>query len=104
MRHLGGLAPIEIGLLPRGMVGPAGFRLLVAAPGGALRIATPELGAKLAAVGLAVVAPAAQVEDPDTAATADEAQRIHVPALRQKLDARSETCDEQPVDPRPVDD
>jgi len=29
MRHLGGLAPIEVGLLARRMVGSAGFRMLV---------------------------------------------------------------------------
>jgi hypothetical protein len=104
MRHLRGLAPIQVRLLARRMVSSAGFGPLVAAPGGALRIAAREIGAQVAAVGMAVIAPPAQVEDLTTATTADEAQRIHVPAPRQKLDARSETCDEQPVDPRPVDD
>jgi hypothetical protein len=55
MHHLGGLAPIEVGLLARRMLGPAGVRLLVAASGGAQRIAPAELRAQVAAIGLAVV-------------------------------------------------
>jgi hypothetical protein len=35
MRHLCGLAPIEVPLLPRGVIGPARLCLLVAAAGGA---------------------------------------------------------------------
>jgi len=104
MRHLRGRAPIEVGLLPCSMVGSAGFRLLVAAPSRAQRSATRQLGALVAAVGVAVIAPPAQVKNLTTATTTDKAQGVHVPPPRQKLDARFETCDEQPVDPRPVDD
>jgi len=74
MRHLGGLAPIQVGLLARRMMDSAGVRLLVAAAGGAQRPAPAELGAHVSAVGMAVVAPPAHVENPAAATTTDEAR------------------------------
>jgi len=100
MRHLRGLASIEVCLLPRGVVDPACFGLLVAATRGANRLASRELGAAVAAVRVAVVAPPAEEEHLSTTAAADEAQGVHGSGRdRQELDAVHEPCDEGLVDP-----
>jgi hypothetical protein len=70
MRHLRGLAAIEVSLLPGGMVSPPRLSLLVAAAGAALGLDAPQLAAPVAAVHVAVVAPTAEKEHLP-AATAD---------------------------------
>jgi hypothetical protein len=62
MRHLGGLAFIEVPLLPSGVIGPALVGLLIGPPRKAQRVLTSRLGAVVAAVPVTAVAPAAQVE------------------------------------------
>jgi hypothetical protein len=100
MRHLRGGASIEVALLPRGVVGLACLGLLVTAAGRPDRVAAPELGARVAAVDVAVIAPPAQEEDPATTAAADEAQRVHGSGRdRQELDADLAPCDDHLVDP-----
>jgi hypothetical protein len=78
MRHLRGLAPIEVPLLAGRMVSPSRLGLLVAAAGAAQGIGAPQLAAGVAAVHVAVVAPPTKEEDLSTAtATTDyEAQGI----------------------------
>lgn len=73
MRHLSGLAPIEVALLPRRMVSLTRIRLLVAAARSPDRVAPPQLGAAVRAVHVTVVAPPAQEEHLPTATADDEA-------------------------------
>lgn len=64
------------------------------------RLASPGLGADVAAVHVAVVAPPAQEEHLAAAAAVDEAQRVHGSGRdRQELDATHEPCDEAVVAP-----
>jgi hypothetical protein len=103
MRHLSDLAPIEVSLLSCGVVGPTGLGLLIPAACAANRLASPLLGAGVAAVDVPVVAPPAEKEDLATAAAANEAQRltdVHgSKSARQKLDDEPEPCDEDLVEP-----
>jgi hypothetical protein len=105
MRHLRGLAPIEVALLPRRVIGPAGLGLLIPAAGAAPGIPSPELAAGLAAVHVAVVAPPAKEEHLIAAATADEAKGYGGGGVHgsrrghQELDAGLEPCDEHLVVP-----
>jgi hypothetical protein len=103
MRHLRSLTPIEVALLPRGMIGPTRLGLLIATTGGALRLASPHLAAGVAAVDVAVVAPPAEEEHLATEAADDEAQGFGGVGVhgsergRQELDAGVEPCDEHLV-------
>jgi len=72
MRHLGGLALIEVPLLPRGVVGPAGLGPLIRPARGAQGVPTSRLGAFIAAVPVTAVAPAAQIEHLQAPGTAHE--------------------------------
>jgi len=62
MRHLRGLASIEVPLVSRGVHGPAGLGALIAAACRAERLAARHLGAHPRAVPVPVVAPATQEE------------------------------------------
>jgi hypothetical protein len=72
MRHLRGLALIEVALLPGRMVGPTGFGPLVAAPRRTHLFDPGHRGAVLAAVAITVVAVGAQEEHPAAPATGHE--------------------------------
>jgi len=102
MRHLLGLAPIEVRLLPCGMVSATHVGLLVATAGGTQRLASPEVAAHVAAVDVAIVAPSAQEEHLSTATATDEAKGVvgvHGSGRgRQELDANLEPCDEHLVE------
>jgi len=102
MRHLCGVAPIEVALLPRGVIGPAPLRLLIAAAGATQRFLATSLATLVAAIQVAVVAEAAQEEQPPTAAAENKAQRcgggVHGSRRgREELDAALEPCDEHLV-------
>jgi hypothetical protein len=73
MRHLGGVAPVEVGLLPRRVMESAGFGLLVPTACRAQALAAPELRAGPSAVHVAVIAYPAQKDHGLTTATAHEA-------------------------------
>lgn len=72
MRHLRGLALIEVVLLPGRMIGPTGLGLLVAAPRRTHLFDPGHLGAVVAAVAIAIVAVGAQEEHPAAPATSHE--------------------------------
>ena len=79
MRHLRGgpqLAQVEIPLLTRGVVQPARLRLLVAAPRRQDGITPRIVGARVRAVAMAVVTPAAQQEHLAAPGADDKSQRI----------------------------
>jgi hypothetical protein len=100
MRHLRDLEPIEVRLLPRRVLGPTHLGLLVAPARREPRLAAADLGADVAAIHVAVVAPPAQEEHLAATAAADEAQRVHGSGRdRQELDATREPCDEAVVAP-----
>jgi ABC-type spermidine/putrescine transport system permease subunit II len=73
MRHLRGLASIEVPLVSRRVVSAASLRALIATAGCADRFASSDLGAVFAAVPIAVVAPTAEEEHLPTPNAADEA-------------------------------
>jgi hypothetical protein len=104
MRHLCGVAPIEVALLPRGVIGPARLRLLIAAAGATQRFLATDLATLVAAIDVSVVAPAAEEEQLPTAAAEDETQGcgggggVHGSRRdREELDAALEPCDEHLV-------
>ena len=72
MRHLRGLALIEVALLPGRMIGPTGLGLLVAAPRCTHLFDPGHLGAVVAAIAIAIVAVGAQEEHPAAPATSHE--------------------------------
>jgi hypothetical protein len=95
MRHLFGLAPDEVALLPAGMIRATGLRLLVTAPRLPHRLAPPCLGTRLLAVLLALVAIGAQEEHLTAPTTDDEAERLHSSGRDlQKLGRAQGPCDD----------
>lgn len=97
MRHLRGLDAVEVPLLASGVVGPAGRGPLIALARLALRGVARQGGADPGAVGLPVVAEAAQEEELPAGPAGDEAQRVHGSGRdRQELDADREPCEEGP--------
>jgi hypothetical protein len=84
MRHLLGFAPIEVALLARCVVSPAGRGLLIPPTGGEDAVLAPNGAARVTAVDVSVVAPAAEEEHLAAATTANEAQRVHVLAQTAK--------------------
>jgi len=73
MRHLRGVAPIEVRLLAGGVIGPTRFRQLVTSAGAAQGLATPSPTAVVVAVDVPVVAPATEKHQPRTPAADDKA-------------------------------
>jgi hypothetical protein len=63
LRHLCGVTPVEVSLLPRGVVRPPDLGSLVAVTGLAHRLLPRESRARSRAVPVAVVAPGAEKED-----------------------------------------
>jgi len=99
MRHLGGLASIEVRLLPRRVVGLARGRLLIAPPRAAHRLASRQHGTQVAAVRVDVVAPPAQEEHlVTTAAATKRSESTALDRGRQELDLQHQPCDEGLVD------
>jgi hypothetical protein len=77
MRHLPGLASIEVTLLPGGVLGAASVAALVSPSRRTHRIAASSQRAQLAAVAVAVIAKPANEEDLAATRAADEAKRFH---------------------------
>ena len=78
MRHLRGLAPVEVALVARGVISPAGRGPLVAAIRGAYGLASRKCRACPSAVPIVIVAPGTQEEDLAAASTGHEAQGLDV--------------------------
>jgi hypothetical protein len=77
MRHLRGLASIEVALLAGRVVGAALVGPLIPAARGPARLASPEGGAPARAVAMAVVAPAAEEEHLPAPRAGHKPERVH---------------------------
>jgi hypothetical protein len=100
LRHLRGVAPVEVPLLARRVVGATGRGSLVPLAAGGHQSLSSAHGAPPPAVLVPVVAEAAQEEELPAAPAEDKAKRVHGSGRdRQELDADPKPCDELLVAP-----